>query len=151
MYRCLQARILFGFTLIRVIRESLQFIWPASVFNWLFKWINMIKSSVHDIVAETGSIRIIWISTYSTVQSSLDDSQHSERYTLMAFLLQAANWHFLIAYTLVNKLDYILYVGTTDFGLIVENFRILKFCLKVLCWLKIQTFKFTFHKNNLYH
>ena len=42
------------------------------------------------------------------------------------FLLQAVNWYFLIAYTLANKS---VYVGTSDFGFIVENFRILKFCL----------------------
>ena len=51
-------------------------------------------------------------------------------YTLMGFLLQAVNWHFLIAYPSVNKT---IYVGTCDFGFIVEiqNFKML--LNKVLC------------------
>jgi hypothetical protein len=52
---------------------------------------------------------------------------NSPKVTLWAiFLLQAANWHFLTAQTLVSKN---IYVGASDCGSIVDNLRILKFCL----------------------
>ena len=64
-------------------------------------------------------------------------------------MLQAANWNFIQVYALIKKA---MPVGNTNFSFVTENLRIFKiFPMKITILGKMKNFKFTFHKNELYH